>query len=109
MTGWRPTAVPARRGSEPFGSARQPLEGQNTLGPSRAMSAGISVSAATSMTATAMAMLGPMVLRKPSEDSVSALNAMMTAAAAEAMTSPMRAVAVMTACLGWSPARSRSR
>jgi hypothetical protein len=71
--------------------------------------AGISVSAAISVTATAIASVGPSERKMLSEESSRATNATITTLAAEAITSPTRSTAVATACFGVSPARSRSR
>ena len=92
-----------------FGSRFHALDGQNTSVPSSDTIAGIRVSPATRVTATAMASAGPSERSTPSVDSSRARNAMMTAPAAEAMASPTRATALTIACLGSSPARSRSR
>ena len=92
-----------------FGSRRHDLDGQNTRGPSSETTAGISVSPAISVTATAIASAGPIDRSTLSVDSSSARNATMTTPAAEAITSPTRVTALTIACLASSPPRSRSR
>src|SRR5262249_58913712 len=87
----------------------QALDGQKTLVPSRETIAGISVRPANSVVKTAMASAGPSDLNRPSVDSVSARNAMMTAPAADAIASPTRDTALIIAVFESSPARRRSR
>lgn len=90
------------------GSCCHDFDGQKTFGPISDTTAGISVRPAIRVTVTEMASAGPICLRKPSVDSTSARNAMMTAPAAEAMASPTLATALIMACFGSSPARRRS-
>ena len=92
-----------------FGSRRHDFDGQKTRGPSSETTAGISVSPAISVTATAIASVGPSERSTLSVDSNSARNATMTTPAAEEMTSPTRATAVAIACLESAPPRNCSR
>ncbi len=71
--------------------------------------AGTRVSAASTVTKTAMASAGPIDRKMPSELSTSAMNETITAPPAEAMASPARSTACATAALGSSPSRSCSR
>ena len=88
--GRRPTALPSRRESVAFGWRCHAFDGQKTYRPSSDTTAGISVSEVISMTPTAIASAGPSEPKNPSEASSSTRNATMTAAAADAMTSPTR-------------------
>ena len=67
------------------------------------------MSAASRVTATAIASAGPIERKIPSEDSTSAMNATITAPPAEAIASPARSSAWATAARFSSPSRSRSR
>ena len=91
------------------GSRRHDRDGQNTRGPSSDTTAGISVSPAVNVTATAIASAGPIDRSTLSVEASSARNAAMTTPAAEAITSPTRVTALAIACLASSPLRSRSR
>jgi hypothetical protein len=93
----------------PFGVFFQDFDGQNTLVSTRDTTAGMSVTTATAISATAMDRPGPRLVNAPNTASSNAMNAMMIAAAAEAMTSPTLATAATSAVFGSSPARSRSR
>jgi hypothetical protein len=66
------------------------LDGQNTRRPSSDTTAGTRVSPAISVTATAMASVGPSDRNRLRVDSSRARKATMTTPAAEAMTSPTR-------------------
>ena len=74
----------------PFGSRCHALDGQNTAVPRSVTTAGISVSAAMSVTATAIASVGPSDRKMLSDDSSQRQERAMTTLAAEAITSPTR-------------------
>ncbi|CAM5676164.1 hypothetical protein SALBM135S_09168 [Streptomyces alboniger] len=80
--GLRAIDVPRRAKPVPCGSCRQDFDGQNTLVPSSETTAGTSVRPASSVRKTAMASAGPMDRSMPSEESVRAAKATMTAPAA---------------------------
>lgn len=108
-TGCRPSASPMAPNRAAFGSFFHAFDGQNTLVPSSETMAGTSVSAASTVTATAMASAGPMERKMPSVDRTSAMNATMTAPPADAMASPARSIECETAVLLSRPCRSASR
>jgi hypothetical protein len=90
-------------------ACRHRFEGQKTRGPISASSAGISVSAASSITAIAMISVGAIVRKEPRWASKSAAIAAITTRPEEAIVSPTRCTDSPTACLDSSPARMRSR
>src|SRR5690349_17917973 len=98
--GRRPSALPTAAKRAPFGSVRQALDGQNTLVPSNETTAGTRLSPAISATATATANAGPIARNMPSVDKTSAMNAIITAPAAEVMASPTRVTALTMAVFG---------
>lgn len=107
----RPRAQPAAGRGEPaaFGSRCHDFDGQNTAVPMSDTTAGISVRAATRVTATAMARVGPSDRKMLRDDNVRARNAAMSTSVAEAITSPTRVTDWTIACFLFSPRRSRSR
>ena len=98
--GRRAVNRPSRLNIAPFGVFCQDFDGQNTFGPSSETTAGTRVIAANAITATAIASPGPRLLNPPKTASSRALNAMMIAPAADAITSPTRATAVTSASFG---------
>ena len=90
-------------------AVRQCFEGQNTLGPISASSAGIRVSAASSMSATEVTKAGAIVWNDLRSERPSAPMAAITTKADDAMATPTRCTAVRTATRDSSPARRRSR
>src|SRR6202044_4191242 len=73
-----PSARPIAANLAPFGSRCHDLDGQNTCVPSSVTTAGIRGSAAMSVTATAIASVGPSDLKMLSEDNSRARNATIT-------------------------------
>ena len=107
--GRRPSDWPRAPNRAKAGSFCHAFEGQKTFVPIRETTAGTSVSAATTVTATAIASAGPIDLKMPSELRISAMNDTITAPPAEMIASPARVIACTTAALCSSPRRSRSR
>ncbi len=107
--GRRPRDWPIAPKRAKVGSFFHAFDGQNTLVPIRETTAGTNVSAATTVTATAIASAGPIDLKMPSELRISAMNDTITAPPAEMIASPARVIACATAALCSSPRRSRSR
>ncbi len=109
MPGRRASERPAAANRADSGSTRYFFDGQNSARPSTVTTAGTRVSAASSVTATAIASAGPIARKMPSEESTSAMKATITAPPADAMASPARSSAWATAGRVASPSRSRSR
>ncbi len=107
--GWRATASPIAPNRAASGSRFHERDGQNTRAPRSEAIAGMSVSPARSVAATATASAGPSDRNKVMLESVNARNAMITAPAAVAIAGPTRVTASIIACLASAPARSRSR
>ena len=98
------------RNRVPSGSTIHFFDGQEIArGPKAATTAGTSVNAASTASATAIASAGPIERKMLRDDSTIAMKAMITAPPAEAIASPARSTAWDTAPRPSKPSRRASR